>query len=354
MKNKVFHKDFQLNGNSFASADELIEYAKTHFPKLVAFLTDWFSENKSIVVSTSGSTGLPKNIALKKEHMRNSALATATYFQLFEKTTALHCLPIDFIAGKMMMVRALLFGWHLDAIVSNSRPLKNVQKRYDFSAMVPLQLSNSLGQLQLISQLIVGGGAISSDVEKSIQQVPTEIYATYGMTETITHIAIRKLNNFRHAELVSASHYKTLANVSIALDDRGCLLINAPKVSDETIITNDIVELISDTEFIWKGRYDHVINSGGIKLHPEEIEKKLSAHINSRFFVAGVADEKLGNKLVLIIEGEEDSLIVNSVRNLSILSKYEQPKEILFIDQLIETATKKIQRQKTLDLIFKK
>ena len=175
------------------------------------------------------------------------------------------------------------------------------------------------------------------------------------MTETCTHVAIKLLSGFSSAELVSAPNYKTLPDVQISIDNRGCLVINAPKIADEQIVTNDLVTLISDTEFEWLGRHDAIINSGGVKLIPEQIEKKLSAVIDCRFFVVGIPDDILGEKLVLLIEGKNSgNVISNKVRNLSNLNKYEIPKEIFFIDQFVETETKKIQRQQTLDLIFKR
>ena len=182
------------------------------------------------------------------------------------------------------------------------------------------------------------------------------------MTETITHIAVKKLNNFPSSKgrITKQSFYQTLPNVTIYIDDRNCLVINAPQVSDEIIYTNDVVQLISDTEFEWLGRFDNVINSGGIKLHPEEIEEKLSEIITNRFFVAGIPDELLGEVLILVVEENFTSIIneksyksklTAEIKNLAALSKYEIPKEIYFINQFIETETKKIERRKTLDLL---
>ena len=356
----LVHKEFKLNGNSFSTLKELLEFSKSISKEAFSFLEDWFSDKEYIQVQTSGSTGAPKDILLKKEHIRNSALATADFFSLYEKTTALCCLPVDFIAGKMMFVRALTLGWHIDVILPTSFPLNKIDKEYDFCAMVPLQLSNSLNKITLIDKLIVGGGAVSSNLETSIQKIPTKIYATYGMTETITHIAVKPLNvssnlPVRQTGVVERSYYQLLPNVSISQDERNCLVIDAPEVSDEKITTNDVVEIISKEEFIWKGRYDNVINSGGIKLYPEEIEAKLSSIIDVRFFVAGIPDEKLGEKLVLVVEGNNSPVISNKVRNLTHeFSKFEVPKEIYFVTKFIATQTKKIQRQKTLDLILKK
>lgn len=352
---KLVHKNFKLNSVSFSSSAELIEYSKSISESLFSFCRDWFSSSDIILVKTSGSTGKPKDIELKKKYMINSAKATGNFFNLFEKTTALCCLPIEYIAGKMMIVRALTLGWHIDVFEPRSNPLNEIDKTYDFSAMVPLQLKNSLKKLHLINQLIVGGGAVSYDLEQKIQGLSTKIYATYGMTETITHIAIKELNGISSEG--DKSHYELLPSVKIYTDSRGCLVIDAPNVSDETVITNDIVDILSDKEFQWKGRFDNVINSGGVKLHPEEIEKKLSPYFTKRFFVAGVPDEVLGEKLILLIESPENS-VLNSPdfetfkkMKYSILDKYEIPKEIFFLTQFVETQTSKIQRKQTLSKI---
>jgi O-succinylbenzoic acid--CoA ligase len=362
MKNNQFHIDFKLNGNSFFSVDEVVAYSKTLSSTTHQFLEEWFSADAFIEVETSGSTGKPKMIQLKKEFMVNSALATGKFFNLQEKTTALLCMSVDYIAGKMMLVRALVLGWEIDVVEPKSNPLQNRDKGYDFSAMVPMQLQNSLSEIHKIKKLIVGGGIVSKELEMQLQSVSTEVFATFGMTETITHIAVKKLNNFRYTELVSESHYQILPNVSIFQDNRNCLVIDAPKVSQGKIITNDIVELVSAKEFRWLGRYDNVINSGGIKLHPEEIEKKLSLVISQRFFVTGIADGTLGERLVLIIEKNsttdvaEESLrkqIELKLKEGKNLAKFETPKAIYFVEEFVQTETKKIQRKKTLDLLFK-
>ncbi len=273
-------------------------------------------------------------------------MATAAFFDLQEQTTALCCLPTEYIAGKMMMVRAMVLGWSIDVVEPSSSPLESISKSYDFSAMVPLQVRNSLDKIHLIDQLIVGGGVISSELEELMQNVSTKIYVTYGMTETITHIAVKPLNvSSKQGNTAKQFYYKTLPNISIAVDNRNCLIINASKITDKKMITNDVVEMISETEFEWKGRFDNVINSGGIKLHPEEIERKLAPLIKSRFFVAAIPDKFLGEKLVLVIEGEKAAVRVDFHQ---ILNKYETPKVVFFVDQFVETPTQKVQRSATL------
>ena len=363
LKPTNFHKDFKLNSNSFATVDALLTYAAEFSRELHPFLKDWFSDNDVVIVHTSGSSGTPKAIKLQKDQMQNSATATGDFFALKEKTTALLCLPIAYIAGKMMLVRALTLGWHLDVVPADSNPLKENYKTYDFSAMVPLQVENSIEKLYQIKKLIVGGGAVSKALQEKLQHVVAAVFATYGMTETITHIAVKKLNNFTalHENTDQQSHHKSyyriLPKTVIYKDERNCLVLKNTTISDAVLFTNDVVRLISNSQFEWLGRLDNVINSGGIKLHPENIEEKLSKIIVQRFFVAGIKDEKLGEKLVLLIESSKDKLIkspdqLNSeMKNSKLFSRFEIPKEIYFIDRFTETETKKIQRQKTLDLI---
>ncbi|WP_271406064.1 AMP-binding protein [Tenacibaculum soleae] len=353
MRNQ-FHENFKLNGVSFSSEEELIVFSRTISNSIANFLSDWFHQKDFVTVQTSGSTGKPKPIQLKKEFMKNSALATGTFFNLKENTTALLCLSTDYIAGKMMLVRALTLGWQLDVVKPESNPLKGVEKQYDFSAMVPLQLRSSLNELSKVDKLIVGGGVVTADLIAAIQNISTKVFATYGMTETITHIAVKKLNDLPLIR-ESRSLYKTLPNVLISQDNRNCLIIEAPKVTIEKIVTNDVVNIVSKTTFEWLGRIDNVINSGGIKLHPERIEEKLSEIIEQRFFVSGIKDEVLGEKLILIIEDVTssgvESFLLSKIKKESSLSKFEIPKEVYFLPQFIETETKKIQRKKTLDLI---
>jgi O-succinylbenzoic acid--CoA ligase len=345
-----FHKNFKLQGNSFDSVEELLNFSKLISLEIASFLSDWFDKKDAVEVQTSGSTGVPKVIQLSKKHMINSAKATGNYFELPEKTSALLCMSPNYIAGKMMLVRAITLGWHLDFVEPVSNPLMKIKKKYDFSALVPLQLNNSLNEINTIKKIIVGGGVVSNKLLRNIQNISTDVFATYGMTETITHIAVKKLNHF-HSELVEESYYQVVPDIKISTDKRDCLIIYAPSLADEEIITNDVVELISDSEFKWLGRFDTIINSGGIKLIPEQIEKKISAVLSNRFFVAGIPDTILGEKLVLIVEGEELNSIMNEIKNLNSLSKYEIPKEIYFVDNFIETPTRKINRSATLKLI---
>lgn len=351
----ILHKEFNLNNHSFSSTEELLKYASEFSEEMHSFLKDWFSNQETISVQTSGSTGVPKTIELRKEFMVNSAIATASYFVLPQKTTALLCLPITYIAGKMMLVRALTLGWHLDVVETTSKPLDGISKSYDFSAMVPLQLENSLDNLHRIKKLIVGGGVISNQLQEKLQITDCNVFATFGMTETITHIAVKKLNRFKKIP----NFYEVLPFITIYKDHRDCLVIEAKNLSDKVFFTNDVVQLISKNKFEWLGRFDNVINSGGVKLHPENVEEKLSKVIENRFFVTGIPDEKLGQKLILIIELEVDSdnqeilkeQMISKIRSFKSLSRFEIPKEIFFLNNFTKTISGKIKRKETINLI---
>ncbi|GAH03219.1 unnamed protein product, partial [marine sediment metagenome] len=188
------HNDFKLNGRSFDTFKDLLSYSKLNTPLLYSFLTQWFDQNEYLIIQTSGSTGTRKKISVKKVHMINSAMATGEFFNLEPKTKALLCLSVDYIAGKMMLVRAIVLGWYLDVVRPSSDPLRAVEKPYDFTAMVPMQLIQSKDRLNSIKKIIVGGGEVTLKVQKGLQHLKAEVYATYGMTETVTHIAVKALN----------------------------------------------------------------------------------------------------------------------------------------------------------------
>jgi len=300
------HESFSLNNKLFnettlkAHAHNLVRTGEDYEKEIGDFLLDWLEDEPYIIVHTSGSTGAPKAIKILKEHMVNSAKATGSFFKMHERSSALLCLSANYIAGKMMLVRAMTLGWKLDVVAPKVNPLDEVFKQYDFCAMVPMQLDNSINRLHLLKKLIVGGGAVPEHLIALIQGVNTKIYETYGMTETVSHIAARRINSKKKP--ISDCFFKALPQVIISIDHRNCLQIKAPLLCNDVLVTNDIVELITYKKFIWKGRFDNVINSGGVKLFPEQIEKKLQLVIRQRFFVTSQPDKQLGNKLILIIE----------------------------------------------------
>ncbi|MFD1095342.1 AMP-binding protein [Salegentibacter chungangensis] len=349
------HPDFRLNKHYFTNAElrqvaySFIKEGEPYEEQIGSFILDWLKPSSYVEVKTSGSTGTPKKIKLKKEHMINSALATSRFFELPAKTTALLCLPAGYIAGKMMLVRAMMLGWQLDCVPPSSNPLDRVFKRYDFCAMTPFQLDNSIGRLHLIKKLIVGGGAVSKRIQKMVADCDTKVYETYGMTETVTHIAAKRLNPVQKKK--KPRPFKVLPNINISQDERGCLVIKAPKLADKEIVTNDVVEILTYKKFRWKGRYDNVINSGGVKLYPEEIEQKLSKVIDKRFFVTAMPDDALGDKLVLFVESDFSEEILEQLKRdisgLKSLEKYEVPKKIYLIEKFEETSSGKIHRDNT-------
>lgn len=344
------HPKFRLNGQSYSveslkkRAHSFIKEGEPFEESVGDFLLDWLNDKKYVTVQTSGSTGAPKAIKIQKWHMVNSAKATAKHFKLPEKTTALLCLPVHFIAGKMMLVRALTLGWHIDMALPKANPLDAIYRTYDFCAMTPFQLDNSLSRLHLLSKLIVGGGAISAVLNERIQGIHTKIYETYGMTETVTHIAARRVNPKKNKN--GPIPFKALSKVTLEQDSRGCLVIKAPQVSTDPVVTNDLVDLLTYKKFIWLGRVDNVINSGGVKLYPEQIEQKLSLIITVPYFVAGIPDNALGEKVALCIE-QETPFLLDEVTAKQLLTAYEFPKAIFTTARFERTENGKIQRGQT-------
>lgn len=339
---KNVHNRFKLNGAHLNKQDlcslsyALIKEGDVFEKSIGDFLLDWFDQKNYIDLQTSGTTGVPKLIRMDKQNMVNSAVATGDFFDLQPGDTALYCLPTRYIAGKMMLIRSFILGLEIDFVAPSSHPLDKNTKRYDFVAMVPLQAQNSLKELKNVKKLIVGGAKMSKTLEKSLLKVPTAVYETYGMTETITHIAAKK---------VGAKAFSILPNIMISQNENNCLVIDAPKITDAPIITNDLVDLINDHQFVFLGRIDNVVNSGGIKLIPEQIEEKLSVNISARFFVGGIPDADLGEKLVLVIEGEKMTL---SEHLYDGLDKYQKPKAIYYISKFVETDNGKIKRKEML------
>ena len=349
MESNKIHKSFRLNESAFTDASELMAYVSSISDESADFLKEWFDESHYVTVQTSGSTGVPKKIKLNKTQLVNSARMTGDYFQLHENTTALLCLSSAFIAGKMMWVRALVLGWHIDVVGTDSNPLEKNSKQYDFTAMVPLQVANSIAQLFRIKKIIIGGGVVSDELQEKLQGVSTQAFATYGMTETVTHIAVKQLNGTGGEEYF----YKVLPSIEIARDERGCLVIAAPLLSDEKVITNDLVELIAPNQFQWLGRYDAIINSGGVKLIPEQIEKKIEKVLSEKFFIGSKSDVFLGEKVILVVEGNHHSItekkdILAFLKGVE-LKPFEIPKEICFVKEFVLTETGKIKRALVLE-----
>lgn len=335
------HPEFKLAGQNVESPEALVSFLSQEFPEHYAFLKDWFDEKEHIIAKTSGSTGKPKNIKISKKAMLASAEATGQFFKLGARSKVLLCLSSEFIAGKMQWVRALHLGWHLRLVPVDAQPLQHTRATFDFAAMVPLQAQNSLPKLTQISQLLIGGAPLSYALEQELQKLPIDIYHSFGMTETITHIALRNLKD-------TQGIYHCLPEIELSQNADNCMVIYAPRISKKVIITNDVVDLVSNTAFRWLGRFDHVINSGGYKIHPEALEKKLAPFITIPFFIYGKPDKTFGVVPVLIIETTvSPPQDYEAIFQKAGLHAYEKPKEVLFIAEFNRTPNGKVNRAAT-------
>lgn len=301
------------------------------------FLVHWNSKNEFIILQTSGSTGTPKKIEVHKTDLIKSANLTGKFLKLEDGNSALCCLPIQYISGTMMLIRALTLNLELIIIEPTLKPLENLNQKIDFCAMTPMQVENSLEKLHLIKKLIIGGSQVSNQLKEKLKDFPNEIYETFAMTETYSHFALKNLKN-------QNDYFIALDEFKLSVDDRKCLKIETP-FHQKYIQSNDIVELINDTTFFWKGRYDYIINSGGIKINPEEVENKIKHLFFNEFIISSIPDETLGQKLILIIQTQKNLIVENLMKEMkNILSKYEIPKEIYKIQQFEKTPTGKIKR----------
>jgi o-succinylbenzoate---CoA ligase len=325
--------------------------------KVIDFCQKWQFGQEEFIIRTSGSTGEPKPIILTRNQMIASAKLTGETFGLKSGDSALVCLNVEYIAGMMMLVRGMVLGLKLTIIEPSGNPFQELENTiFDFYAFVPLQLENILNEeknvaiLNQAKAIIVGGAAVNEVLEQKIQQLNVPVFSTYGMTETVSHIAIRRLNRENKSK-----NFNVLEGVKIGIDDRNCLNIISESSNNKLVQTNDIVEIVSKKEFRLIGRFDNIINSGGVKIQLEKVEKAIEKEIQifnpKRYFAYGIADEKLGQKLVLVVE--TDILDVNLKEIFLskiklILPKYEIPKEIIFIKSFQETPTGKVDKKANL------
>lgn len=353
----------KLNGRTYSST----ELAAGRFPgsgsafeqATLNFCNQWLCGIDTFRLKTSGSTGSAKSIFIQRSQMETSARLTQKALNLQQGLNALLCLDVNFIAGKMMLVRSFITGMNILAVDPIANPFQEVKnEKIDFAALVPYQLqailksASAKEKLNEISTVIIGGAPLDSDTIDQLQQLKCSVYATYGMTETISHVALQKLNGAERLD-----YFEALPGIQFELDDRECLVIDASLLGLERIKTNDIVKLLSATTFQWLGRWDNIINSGGIKVLPERIEREVEkqsfgVNLTNRFFIAGLPDQQFGSKVVLLIEGsfnKKNELLSLLTKRLS---KFEMPKEIHVMEQFIETETKKINRPATLQLLL--
>lgn len=319
--------------------------------EIYLFLLELFSSSLSIVVSTSGSTGHPKKIDLQKKHMIASAKATISFFDLKKDDRIWLCLPVKYIAGKMMIVRAIVGGLNLLYSKPSSMPLYEKETNVDFAAMVPNQVyemlnsTKGLRQLSKINKLLIGGSELSNELEERLLNISSvNAWHSYGMTETMTHIAMRKLSRSCKKGI-----FCLLPGISISINKNDQLIIDAPSIGIINLVTNDIANIFEDESFLIIGRVDTVIISGGVKLFPEIIEKKIKQHISGNFFVGGVPDEKLGEKLNLFVENSSGDNQSNKLLKKALavgLKEFELPREIIYLPTFLRTETGKIKRRK--------
>lgn len=311
------------------------------------FILQWTNDESHILVHTSGSTGLPKEMEISKVAMLKSASLTCEFFQLDASKTALLCMSAKHIGGMMMIVRCFYSGMELLVQTPSSNPLKDLNYPVDFAAMVPYQVQNMLlhssDELHKLNTLIVGGGAISSNLEQALSNTNLKAYHTFGMTETVSHFALRQIGK--------ESTFSCLKDISVESDKLGRLIVLAPAFHAEPLVTNDLVEIIDKTSFKWLGRSDNAFESGGFKFIPEVLEEKLRAVYDQNLIVTSIPDGSLNNAAVLLVEGKEQDFDAGKLA--IVLSKYEQPKKIWFVPHFVNTSNGKWQRQHTLDMALK-
>jgi len=341
-----------INGQSYTVEElALLIAEKLSSPKLTSwetelftFLKEWFSTSQSIQTHTSGSTGEPTPIELPKAVMVKSAERTIEYFKLKKGNRILLSLPCRFIAGKMMVVRAIVGKMDLITLDPSSEFELLLNDTFDFGAMVPNQvfklLDSDSGKEKLghIRNLLIGGSAIYVTLEEQVSQLKSRVVSTYGMTETASHIAIRELSGERRSDV-----YYCLPGISVTQSKNECLQIHVPELN-KFLQTTDIAEVLSPTSFRILGRVDDVIISGGIKYWPQTIEKKIEPLMNARFVISSVPDEMLGEKLILVIEGTPTNTEWLQQNIADLLPPFERPKSVIFLANFPQTPNGKIRR----------
>ncbi|MBP1617151.1 MAG: menE [Bacteroidetes bacterium] len=322
-------------------------FASNVLSDLYVFLHEWFNDEDFVWVKTSGSTGTPKPFKADKMRMMQSAGMTCSFLGLTPGSTALLCMKMDYIAGKMVVVRSLIAGLNLIVVATSGNPLREIEMPIDFAALVPLQVYNSLQnpaekeKLANIRHLIIGGGAIDEKMAGMLKSFPNAVYSTYGMTETLSHIALRRLSGNHASEF-----YTPLEGVKLSISAEGTLIVEAPRVSSQSLTTNDMVELHPDQQFKILGRKDNIINSGGIKIQIEEVERLLRPLLGDSFAITSLPDPKFGEIVVLATTESVDEFVVKTY-----LPAYYQPKSIIRIEKLPFTETGKIERRKLKELV---
>ena len=321
------------------------------------FVSDWLKTKQIFSQKTSGSTGTPKNIQIPRTSIIASAERTIAYLNIPEQATALVCLNLAYVGGKMMLARGLSFGWKMTITAANADLVQELSKEvhFDFCAMVPAQVESLVASiegrslLERIRCIIIGGAAVSANLQEKLKGLSTQFYSTYGMTETVSHIALRPLNGPNASE-----QFEVLPGIATRLDERGCLSIKADVTQDQWVVTNDLVEFSSDRHFSFLGRADNVINSGGIKVQIEALEHLIlqsTALQDSQFAITSLPDQRLGEQIVLVVvKGAQ--LTDNKFSQLALLlPKYQAPKRQILVDAIPITYTGKKDRARIKSLV---
>lgn len=344
---------FIINNTSY-SGTALISFAQESIrtgkqepwqTEIYQFIVDFFNLIAPLKQKTSGTTGDPKILDLDRESMIQSAKMTIRHFNLKRGDKVLLCLPMQYVAAKMMLVRALIGGLNLITVEPSGDPLKNCDTTVQFAAMVPLQLYESLKHpesLGKIEKLLIGGGEINPELLREVRKLTTlEVFESFAMSETYTHFALRRINGDR-----PESYFKVMKKVEISTDHRDCLVVHIPGVTKEQVMSNDLVSIKSKSEFEWLGRIDTIIKTGGVKIIPEILEKKIRDIVGHELLILGIPDEKLGQKLILVVETAADQSLIESWKKSisSILSKPEVPKEIICLVEFPRKSSMKVDR----------
>ena len=311
---------------------------------LADFLREWFDASETVRVHTSGSTGTPKELRVEKRRMMASAMMTVDFLGLQTGNIALLCMPLQYIAGKMVVVRSLVAGLNLLPVTPSGHPLKDLAEAPAFAALIPMQVFNSLqvpaeaALLRDIRQLIIGGGSIDASLGEALRTFPHAVWSTYGMTETLSHIAMRRLSGSEASEW-----YTPFPGVHVSTSAEGTLVIHAPAVNLDTLVTNDLVEFDTQGRFRILGRRDNTINTGGVKIQIEQVEDALRPHLPFPFVITSVPDAKFGERIVLLVENTRtDHPLISPA--IAALPPYWRPKQVFSVPQLPKTGTGKPDR----------